>query len=171
MAAISHAFARKLDATRWGAAIYAAFIAGIVYLILQTLTTALIQGYSAWLPLRMIAAIALGTSVLPELGFSLEVVLTAFLIHFGLSIMTAWILAPLIEGVSLLKAVLIGAALGLVIYLVNYHVLTAAFTWFGGLRGWSTLINHLIFGAVMAWSYQRRRLRPDFIQPSAPSSP
>lgn len=168
MAAITQAFARKLDATRWGAAIYAAFIAGIVYLVLQSLTTALIQGYSAWLPLRMIAAIALGISVLPETGVSLEVIFTAFLIHFGLSIMTAWILAPLIEGAPLVKALLVGAVLGLVIYLVNYYLLTTVFTWFGGIRGWSTLIDHLIFGAIMAWSYQRRRLRPAFIRPSMP---
>ena len=50
-----------------------------------------------------------------------------------------------------------GAVLGVVIYLVNYHVLTLAFTWFGGMRGWLTLLNHILFGVVMAWSYQRRR--------------
>lgn len=156
MAALTHTFAHKLDATRWGTAIYAALIAGIAFLVVQSLI-AVLSGYSAWLPLRMIAAIALGTGVLPETGFTLSVALAAFLIHFGLSIMTAWILAPLIEGSPSLRALLTGIALGLVIYLVNYHLLTYAFTWFGGMRGWLTLLNHLLFGGLMAWSYQRRR--------------
>lgn len=159
MAAITSNFAHKLEATRWSTAIYAAFIAGITYLILQMLTAALVQGYSPWLPLRMIAAIALGPAILPETGFSLAVALVAFLVHFGLSIITAWILAPLIESTSRSKALLIGAALGLLIYVVNYYLLTQAFSWFGGLRGWATLLDHLIFGTVMAWSYQSLRAR------------
>src|SRR5690606_26034447 len=101
---------------------------------------------------------ALGPSVLPETGFPLGVALAALLIHFGLSIMTPWILAPLIERTRLGKSLLIGAALGLMIYLVNFYLLTQAFTWFGGMRGLATLVNHLIFGAVMAWSYQTRRV-------------
>lgn len=156
MATYAQTFAHKLDETRWGTAVYAALIAGVTFLVVESII-ATWDGYSPWLPLRMIAAIALGTGVLPETGFSLEVALAAFLIHFGLSIMTAWILAPLIEGSPLSRALLTGLGLGLVIYLVNYHLLTLAFTWFGGMRGWLTLLNHLLFGAVMAWSYQRRR--------------
>lgn len=158
MAAVTPTFAQKLEATRWGTAIYAALVAGITFLVLQMLISALIYGASPWLPLRMIAAIALGTGVLPETGFSLGVALAALLIHFGLSIMTAWILAPLIERTGLGKSLLFGAALGLVIYLVNFYLLTQAFTWFGGMRGLATLVNHLIFGAMMAWSYQTRRV-------------
>src|SRR5690606_3845327 len=156
MAALTQSFTHTLDQTRWGTAIYAALVAGIVYLVAQSLI-AVFQGYSAWLPLRMIAAIVLGPEALPETGFSLAVTLAAFFVHFGLSIMTAWILAPLIEGNRLPWAVVTGAVLGVVIYLVNYHVLTLAFTWFGGMRGWLTLLNHILFGVVMAWSYQRRR--------------
>ncbi len=159
MAELSQSFSHRLEHTRWGTAVYAACVAAVCYLVLQILIAVLIQGYSPWMPVRMIAAIVLGTGVLPETGFSFSVVLIAFLVHFGLSIMTAWIVAPIIEGADMAKAVLIGAAAGLVIYLVNFYLLTAAFSWFEGLRGWATLINHLIFGAVLAWVYKSRRLR------------
>lgn len=156
MAAITYTFARKLEHTQWTAAIYAAFIAGLTFIVLQTLIAGLIQGYSFWLPVRMIAAIALGDAVLGAPGVYVTTFLVAFLIHFGLSLMTAWILAPIIQDTAPSRAVLLGAAAGLVIYLVNFYLLTFAYTWFEGLRGWATLANHLIFGAVMAWTYVRR---------------
>lgn len=154
---LTHTFARKLEDTQWGKAVFAAFIAAVCYLLLQMLTTALIQGYGAWLPVRMISAIALGTEVLAEGSVYVSVLVVALLLHFGLSIMTAWIVAPVIQGMPILKSVLVGAAAGLVIYLVNFHLLTLAFTWFASIRGWSTLVNHLIFGAVLAWTYQYQR--------------
>jgi hypothetical protein len=159
MADLTHTFASKLAATHWGKAVDAALIAGVLFLAVQMLVVSPIQGVSPWLPVRMIAAIALGTRALPETGASLGVLVAAFLVHFGLSLMTAWILAPLVQGTRLVKAALIGAALGLVIYLVNFYLLTAAYTWFAGIRGWATLINHLLFGAVMAWVYEKQRLR------------
>lgn len=157
MAATTHTFARKLERTHWMTAFYAAFIAGIVYMVLQMLAAGLVYKVGPWLPVRLTASIALGDTALPETGFPLAVTLAAFLIHFGLSIMTAWILAPFIEGEPRFKALAMGAVLGLIIYLVNYYLLTAAFDSFIVLRGWVTLICHLIFGAVLAWSYQALR--------------
>lgn len=165
MADLTRTFASKLEAVHWGKAVYAALIAGVLFLAVQMLVVSPIQGVSSWLPVRMIAAIALGTRALPDTGASLEVLVAAFLVHFGLSIMTAWILAPLVQGATLVKAVLIGAVLGLVIYLVNFYLLTAAFTWFAGIRGWATLINHLLFGAVIAWSYEKQRLKAGSVEP------
>lgn len=159
MVAVTNAFAHKLERTHWSTAIYAAFIAGIAYLVLQTLAAGLVYQVSPWLPIRLIASIALGDSALPETGFPLAVTLAAFLIHFGLSIMTAWVLAPFIEGEPRVKALAIGVILGLIIYLVNYFLLTLAFDSFIVLRGWITLLCHLVFGLVLAWSYQTLRVR------------
>lgn len=158
MAHFTHTFAHKLEETRWGTAVYAALVAGVSFLVLQVLITALIQGYSPWLPLQLMASIVLGTEALGTVGFSLEVLLTAFLVHFVLSIMTAWILAPIIEEMPLYPALMIGAAMGLLIYVVNFYLLTEAYSWFAGIRGWATLANHLVFGMVLAWVYARRRL-------------
>lgn len=153
MEELIRAYARRFDQTQWFRAVYAACLAAIVFLVLQMLIAATIQGYSPWMPIRMIAAIALGTSALPETGSPVGVLVVAFLLHFGLSIITAWILAPLVHGQALGMTLATGAAAGLVIYLVNFHVLVLGFTWFEGIRGWSTLLNHLVFGTVLTGSY------------------
>lgn len=155
----THRFAHKLENTQWGTAVYAALIAAVTYLLLQTLIISMIQGYSPMLPVQMIAALALGAEALTGTGFTIVIPVVALLIHLWLSIMTAWILAPFVGDMAMPKAVMLGAAAGLVIYVVNFHVLTLAFTWFAGIRGISTLINHLVFGAVLVWSYQKLRAR------------
>lgn len=138
MAESTHTFARNLEHTDWRAAVYAACIAAATFLVLQMLVAGLIFGYGPWLPVRMIGAIALGTGALAETGFPVVVTLVAFLLHLGLSIMTAFIVAPVIQGMSLPRSWLVGAAGGVVIYLVNFHLMTGVFTWFAAIRGWST---------------------------------
>ena len=146
-------YARNFDETDWFKAVYAACIAAVVFLVLQMMIAAFIQGYGPWMPVRMIGAIALGTGALAETGFPVGVLIVAFLLHLGLSIATAWVLAPVVHGNTLAMAALTGAAAGVLIYLVNFHVLVLGFTWFEGIRGWATLLNHLIFGAVLTASY------------------
>ena len=53
---------RKLD---WKAAIWAAIIAGLVFMMLEMALTVMLQGQSAWGPPRMIAAMVLGSGALP----------------------------------------------------------------------------------------------------------
>ena len=54
---------------------------------------------------------------------------------------------------------LIGAVFGLLLYLINFHLLTQVFPWFRELRGWITLTAHLVFGisaALLYWKLARR---------------
>ncbi len=157
MATLTQTFARKLEHTYWMTALYAALVAGATFLVLQMLIAGLLQGYDPFLPLRMIAAIALGPGVLWEGVAPFTVLVVAFVLHFCLSAMTAWIVAPVVQDMSPARAVLTGAIAGLVIYVVNFYLLSRGFTWFQGIRGWPTLANHLIFGAVLARTYQNRR--------------
>ncbi len=158
MEQLFRAYARHFDDAEWFKAVYAACLAAVIFLVLQMMIAALFWGESPLLPLRMIGAIALGTGALVETDSIMGVMLVAFLLHFGLSIMTAWILIPLIHGNPLTVMLGTGAAAGLVIYLVNFHVLTMGFTWFEGMRGMATLVNHLLFGMVLtgAYHYQTR---------------
>lgn len=158
MANLTRQFARKLEDTHWGKAVTAAFIAGVSFLFLQMLISGA-TGQGAWMPVRMIAAIALGTGVLPDSGADLWVLWTAFLIHFGLSLLTAWIMAPIIQDMAMGKALAVGAGFGVLIYVVNFYLLTELFTWFAGARGLATLLNHLVFGVVLAYSYESLRRR------------
>ena len=51
-------------------------------------------------------------------------------------------------------AVALGAAFGLLIYLVNiYPVAAILFPWFAMARNWITISSHIVFGAVLAWAY------------------
>jgi hypothetical protein len=53
----------------------------------------------------------------------------------------------------------IGAAFGVLLYLINFHGATALVPWFAELRGWANLVAHLVFGmtaAILYWQLARR---------------
>jgi len=157
MADFTHTFARKLEVTHWGKAVEAAFIAGAVFLIMQMLLLALFEGQSPMEPARRIAAIVMGREVLWQTGFDIWVLIAALLVNFGLATLFAWILTPIVAEMRRPWALATGAAFGLVLYVVNFHLMTGAFPWFRASRDWITVLNHLIFGIVLAWSYLRLR--------------
>ena len=52
-----------------------------------------------------------------------------------------------------------GAAFGAALYVFSFHFATLAFPWLVELRGWPTVVAHLIFGitgALMYWQLARR---------------
>lgn len=159
MATVTHDFAHKLEATRWGLAVEAAFIAGLVFLALQMLSFWAFFGESPVAPARSVAAIVSGPEVLYGAGFDFGVLLVAGAVHFALAILFAWILTPLIQDMSIRRGIAVGLGFGLALFLINFFVMPALFPWFAEGRNWITLINHLIFGAVLAYSYLRLRYR------------
>ncbi|MFU8831809.1 MAG: cation:proton antiporter [Wenzhouxiangella sp.] len=159
---LSGALQRKLDGSGWGPAALAGLFAGTLFLGLEMTLVAVAQDISPWVPVRMIAAIGLGPDVLPPPAeFALNVALTAVVVHFTLSLVYAWILAPLIEGVTTSKGLLVGLAFGAAVYLVNFHLFTVMFPWFADARSWTSVLSHLVFGLVLAGSYLglRRHLK------------
>lgn len=160
MAGVSPALAQRLAQSAWGAAALAGVAAGIVFLILEMVMIPLFLGMGPWVPVRMIAAIGLGPEVLPPpASFAIDVALAAMVVHFTLSLVYAWMFAPLVENSALLKGVLLGALFGLVIYLVNFYFFTILFPWFTEARNWITIFAHLVFGGVLAGSYLLLRRR------------
>lgn len=153
MADLTHTFAHKLEATRWGRAVVAALIAGATALVLQMVFAAFFDD-TAWGPARMVAAIVLGAEILSAWApMTLGIFLTALLVHFGLAILFAWILVPIIEEMGRTKALVVGAAFGAALFVVNFYLMTAVFPWFTDAREWTTFVTHLVFGAVVAGSY------------------
>jgi len=145
---------RALAGTEWGLAALAGLIAGIVFLIMEMVMLPVIQDVSLWVPVRMIAAIGLGPGVLPPpASFALDVALIAMVVHFTLSLVYAWILAPIVEGRTKLKALLGGLAFGMALYLINFYLFTVMFPWFANARNWISIFAHLVFGGVLAGSY------------------
>ncbi len=141
--------------TDWRAAAWAGVIAGVVFLIAEMLMVMIVQGQSPWGPPRMIAAIALGQGVLPPpADFDFKIVMTAMLIHFPLAVVYGLILGWIVHRVGTGITLLIGAAFGLVVYLINFYpIASALFPWFAMARGWMSAAVHVLFGLVAAAAY------------------
>ena len=136
------------------AALWAAIIAGAVFMMLEMIMVAVFMGQSPWGPPRMIAAIGMGEGVLPPPAtFDAGIMMVAMLIHFGLSVILAFLFAFIARGRTVAIATMIGAAFGLVVYLVFFYGMTAVFPWFAMARGWIAIFAHIVYGAVLGWVY------------------
>jgi len=136
------------------AAIWAAVLAGAVFMMLEMIMVPVFMGGGPWGPPRMIAAIGMGKGVLPPPAtFDAGIMMVAMLIHFGLSLILAFLLAFIARGRSVGMSMAIGAAFGLVVYLVNFYGMTAVFPWFAMARGWVGIFAHVMYGAVLGLVY------------------
>ena len=142
----------------WRAAVYAGIGAGIVATVAQ-----LLLWWSFWdvLPgilyrdARLAAAMVMGRGVLPPpASFDWTVMAVATLIHFALSVVYSAVLAGLIARCSPVRALLVGAVYGLVLFAVNMYGFTLLFPWFTATRDWITMLTHVVFGVSAAWCYQ-----------------
>ena len=152
--------------TDWKAGAWAGVIAGLVFLMLEMVLVWMAQGQSPFGPPHMMAAMVLGKEVLPPpdtwAPFDLKIVMTAMMIHFPASIAYGLLGAWLVHRFDWAGGLMIGAALGLAIYVVNFYMIApVAFPWFEMGRNWVGAFSHLMFGAVLAGAYiALRRPRP-----------
>lgn len=142
----------------WKAGVWAGLIAGIVFLILEMFMVWAFMGESPWAPPRMIAAIVFGEGVLPKpdvpATFSFGIVMTAMVIHFGLSAVYGLIGGALVHRFGFGGAAALGAAFGLALYLINFYPIAGAlFPWFAMARNWISVFAHIVFGAVLGLAY------------------
>jgi hypothetical protein len=140
------------------AALWAAMIAGAVFMMLEMIMVPVFMGGSPWGPPRMIAAIGMGKGVLPPPAtFDGGIMMVAMLIHFGLSVILAFLFAYIFvfiaRGRTVGMATMIGAAFGLVVYVVNFYGMTVVFPWFAMARGWIGIFAHVMYGAVLGLVY------------------
>lgn len=150
----------------WAAAAVAGFGAGGILMVLELLWEAMATGRDPWLTSRMIAALVMGWDVLQSGGYSLNVLVSALAVHYVLGIafgvLLAAIIAPFHLDSSVGMVLLTGAVFGAVLYLFNFYVMASAFNWFADLRGWPTLVSHVLFGMAAAYIYNvMERRKPD----------
>lgn len=146
----------------WAAGILAGLIAGAVFIVMEMALVALVGGDSPWAPPRMIAAIVLGSGVLPPpTTFDLTIFVVAMAIHFVLAIVLGLVFALIAHRLSvnyswwsMPVALLAGAIFGLAIYAINFYGLTTVFPWFAMARNAISIVSHVAFGVVLAGSYQ-----------------
>ena len=150
----------ELDGVNWRAAVWAGIIAGVVDRVLLV-SILLIQGFGVWSASRLTGAIVLGTDALePRETFDLTILVVSLLLHFGLSIIYGLMIAALIHRFDWMRGLMIGAAVGLAIYLLNYYVIAPmAFPWIVELRGPVETLIHPVFGATAAAAYLWLRKR------------
>lgn len=144
---------RTLD---WKAAIIAGLVAGLVFMMLEMILVGTIGGQSPWGPPRMIAAMAMGDGVLPPPAtFDMGIMMVAMMIHFPTSIILAAVLGWAISywRMNLMTSLIVGTIFGLVVYFVNFYVMTAIFPWFAMARGGIAIFAHAMFGLVLGWTY------------------
>ncbi len=145
--------ARTLDLK---AAVWAAIVAGVVFMMVEMILVATVGGGSPWGPPRMIGAIALGKDVLPPPAtFDLGVFVVAMLIHFALSVVLGIVLGWIISRwrLGLMASIGAGAVFGLAVYLIHFYGFTVLFPWFAMARTPITVFAHVVFGVVLGWTY------------------
>ncbi|HSJ62267.1 MAG TPA: hypothetical protein VK922_00050 [Gemmatimonadaceae bacterium] len=154
-----HASSRR-EGMRWGVAAMAGVVGGVILLVLQMLLEPVFVGGSPWGTPRMIAAVALGTEVLPPPEtFDAGVFLTGVVLHLAMSALYGLALGAITHGMFLEMAVIMGAVFGLALYVVNFYLLTALFPWFAGSRNWVTVFSYIVFGLATGWILASRHTR------------
>jgi hypothetical protein len=139
---------------RWVSAVSAGAVAGIAYIVMQSVLGSIIHGESVWAPFHRIAAMVLGPAGLENIEeFDASAVGMAISIHLGLAAFYGIVLSYLIVEFTRKNAPWLGAVAGLLIYLVNYYGFAGLFPWMIEMRGTVTLLSHIVFGGLLALCY------------------
>jgi hypothetical protein len=111
-----------------------------------------------WQDTRLTAALVLGKSALsPDAAVDIPILLIAAGVYFSLSILFAALLAPAAGHWRPAASLAVGVSFGVLLYVVNLHILTALFPWFVAAHGGTILAAHVVFG-VTAMITLRMRL-------------
>lgn len=146
----------------WQAAAVAGLAAGAVLMVLEIAWAAFTSPDGPWRVTQLVAALTLGAEHTLHGSarvFDAGIVAAALVTHYGLGVAFGVLLGHVVAGYHLdgriAGTLLLGALFGLLLYAVNFHALTSFFPWFRELRGWSTLVAHLVFGTAAAGLYAR----------------
>jgi hypothetical protein len=140
---------------QWGAALGAGFIAGLILVVVP-------RG-SPWSSLTFFSPVIMGRGLSPFTGLPLVAI---WLCHLAVSIVYGLIIAKIINNFRQFKAILTGGLVGLVLYLINFGIIS---TLWSDLRGneVSVLFTHVVFGLLAAGAYRgllSRRTVPTGVQ-------
>lgn len=103
----------------------------------------------------MMAAVVVGKEVLPPPAtFDMKIMMVAMMIRLPLSIVYGLIGAWLVHRYDWTGTLLIGAVLGLAIYIINFYVIAPVlFPWFVMARNSIGAFAHVMFGVVIGAVY------------------
>jgi hypothetical protein len=131
-------------------ALGAGFIAGAVLLI--------VPHGSPWSSLTFFSPVILGRTMPVEMSL-----VVAWALHLAVSIVYGLIISRLVATLRWHRAFFTGAMAGLVLYAVNFGVVSALWPWLRGAE-FSVVVTHIVFGLIIAGAYRgllkRRREVP-----------
>src|SRR6185369_1281603 len=90
----------------------------------------------------------------PPATFAPGIFAVALLIHLPLSIAFACVIAFVLHRWGLLVGIVGGALLGLALYWINFGTVFNLVPWFAPMKGWETMLAHVVFGAVAGGTYE-----------------
>lgn len=144
--------AQVMDLT---AAVWAGVIAGSAFLLFLTFVAPRLSGLDAWVYLRLIASVPLGSEVLaPPATFDIQVLLAAIVTQLLLSVSFALVSAFVLHRWGMIVGILGGALFGAALYVINFWTLSLFFPWFFAMRGFDVLLGHVVFGALAGGIYE-----------------
>jgi len=141
----------------WAAAIVSGLVAGAVLMVLDLVWSSIMSTGDTWRTSHLVSAIVLGPGALQDSAFSIGIAAVALITHYALGVVFALCLAFIVAGFHYESSVpmieTIGAVFGLGVYVISMHGWSNVFPWITELRGWATLIGHMVFGMTAALTY------------------
>ncbi|ARP98413.1 hypothetical protein [Pseudorhodoplanes sinuspersici] len=135
--------------------------AGIVFAVFEMVASAAMMGAGAsFMPLRMIGAILLGPGALDPSYSIWAAGAAGLIVHLALSVVYGAVFAMILGGLrSATWDVLLGAAFGFALWLINFYLIAPmAFPWFLDANPVIQFVAHtILFGAVLGWLMWRSR--------------
>jgi len=148
----------------WRAAAVAGLAAGAVLMVLDLCWPLTFGDGNPWVTSHKVAALLMGAQALQSSGFDLAVVAAALLIHYSLGVFSGMVIGFCIARLHFEQraglTLALGAVFGVLVYGVNFYVLTDFFPWFTDMRDVNTLMGHLVFGVSAALIYRRLSSTP-----------
>jgi len=124
-----------------GPALRAGFIAGVVLLI--------VPHGSPWESLTFFSPVIMGRTI-PEPGMPL---LLVWILHLAISLLYGLLISRMVATLRWRRAFFTGALAGLVLYAVNFGVVSALSPWLRGAE-FSVVVTHIVFGLITAGAYR-----------------
>jgi hypothetical protein len=131
---------------RWPIAVMAGLLVGTIFFLFS-------RGLP-WASSGFVSPTLMGREIKPpeEVSWSLSVVV--ILLHMGLSVLYALMIAPAVNWIRGVPALFMGGLIGLILYGVNFGLFASVLSNFAEQREIPALITHLAFGMVAAGAYK-----------------
>jgi hypothetical protein len=133
-------------------ALEAGFIAGVILLF--------VPHGSPWSSLTFFSPVIVGRTVPGTIQMPL---LLVWLLHLAVSLLYGLIISRMVATLRRRRAFVTGALAGLLLYAVNFGLVTAFWPWLRGAE-FSVVVTHVVFGLITAGAYRgllkRKREEP-----------